>query len=1077
MRCRKNVRDLSLDEKSRFVRAIKGLKARDSVLRPGAQSRYDDYVEIHMAAMDAAVITPPNIIVNPGWAHFDSAFFPWHRELLYRFEEDLRSVEPDVTIPYWDWTRGQSSASSAWPFTHDFIGVDGNDANLDRVERQAGAPSPYPYEFDPLTWTVVVKDTAAEPSFLRRGFGERADAPSLPQNDTVVTGTNSSFRQAIGSSAYLLLRARSEGLHNLVHRWANGSMITASSPNDPVFWMHHANIDRMWTLWQGKNPALPPYVHTNGFTGHGLTDTLIFHDPGNPAPWVGTATPNQLLDGHAMHATSIWYHSDLPELTLESGSTLSFGDVPEGMTHYRAVHFRIQTCRQVRFRIIGAPTGNFGLTPQGAQFIAEPDLAADGVDGYVWAQFYANGASPQFSSMTVEAFIVDDEGYYAATEGGEFLLGTFPITLSASIVPRDNNAVVLVLDRSGSMAAAAGRTSTRATLLKGAVSVFHALLRPSDEVGLVVFDDVVDNLLPLTTQAAGLGTSLTGPGLDPRGFTGLGAGMQAGAAMLVGASHTNRSLVVLTAGNQNVRPYLEDLPPGTLTSRTHAIGFGPPGEVSDAPLNSITQNSGGDLIVTGLLSSQQERYLLTNYFVQVLAGVTNASVVLDLQEELLLGSEHSTPFLVTEADVSIDVMVLSPLALFIDVLVRTPSGTEIDPVLAGAEPNISFELRPEVVLYRMDLPALPLDVAASHAGTWHIVTRARKEDELKNLLRDNEFSMDIGTFRRTVGRGGSLPYTCVVHAQSNLDFNASLVQSSFEPGTRVVISATLREYGPPFTGDASVWAEVTAPDATVSSVRLTPEGARYAGAFTTATAGVYRVGLRAEGSTSYGSRFVREKSLTAGAYVAIESPGTGGVIEELRQRDRALGRLLDYLVDVAGRSEAVQRAGLDLEGLRSCLADVGERLDRGRVGPRSMEPDPAVIPPFDDEGLLARHVEPVIEWADEATRRETAAAKQANREAMQAHEDPGALMFPPLNDDGQPDIATGQSGTSHHETGPDRPRRTLSMEQRVHPDDTDAPHLGDEPDRGLMMFPPLKDDGTPELRIDPRPDQSDERDG
>jgi hypothetical protein len=33
---------------------------------------------------------------------------------------------------------------------------------------------------------------------------------------------------------------------NLVHRWVNGNMVSMASPNDPVFWLHHANIDRLW---------------------------------------------------------------------------------------------------------------------------------------------------------------------------------------------------------------------------------------------------------------------------------------------------------------------------------------------------------------------------------------------------------------------------------------------------------------------------------------------------------------------------------------------------------------------------------------------------------------------------------------------------------------------------------------------------------------------------------------------------------------------------------------------------------------------------------------------------------------
>jgi hypothetical protein len=40
--------------------------------------------------------------------------------------------------------------------------------------------------------------------------------------------------------------------HNAVHVWVGAQMRTASLPNDPVFFLHHANIDRPWSLWQAR---------------------------------------------------------------------------------------------------------------------------------------------------------------------------------------------------------------------------------------------------------------------------------------------------------------------------------------------------------------------------------------------------------------------------------------------------------------------------------------------------------------------------------------------------------------------------------------------------------------------------------------------------------------------------------------------------------------------------------------------------------------------------------------------------------------------------------------------------------
>src|SRR5712691_9422247 len=126
MKTRKNVKKLTAGEKNRYVNAILALKAQDSVIHPGSQSRYDDFAETHMNAMMVEVDDAAGNLITPGWAHRDSVFFPWHRELLYQFEKLLQSVDPSVTIPYWDWTRNQSAADAGFPFKHDFIGVDGD---------------------------------------------------------------------------------------------------------------------------------------------------------------------------------------------------------------------------------------------------------------------------------------------------------------------------------------------------------------------------------------------------------------------------------------------------------------------------------------------------------------------------------------------------------------------------------------------------------------------------------------------------------------------------------------------------------------------------------------------------------------------------------------------------------------------------------------------------------------------------------------------------------------------------------------------------------------------------------------
>ena len=82
--------------------------------------------------------------------------------------------------------------------------------------------------------------------------------------------------------------------HNAAHRFIGGHMGGAYSPNDPIFWLHHANVDRIWAQWQkfqlgigGSHPRsadYPPITQSDPWNndpiplGHRLNDEMW--------PWV-----------------------------------------------------------------------------------------------------------------------------------------------------------------------------------------------------------------------------------------------------------------------------------------------------------------------------------------------------------------------------------------------------------------------------------------------------------------------------------------------------------------------------------------------------------------------------------------------------------------------------------------------------------------------------------------------------------------------------------------------------------------------------------------------------------------------
>ena len=79
------------------------------------------------------------------------------------------------------------------------------------------------------------------PHTVTRNIGAFATLPSAAAvAAAMANGTFNPFARAL------------EGMHNSGHVWVGGSMSSIlTAPADPVFWMHHAEIDRIWAAVAG----------------------------------------------------------------------------------------------------------------------------------------------------------------------------------------------------------------------------------------------------------------------------------------------------------------------------------------------------------------------------------------------------------------------------------------------------------------------------------------------------------------------------------------------------------------------------------------------------------------------------------------------------------------------------------------------------------------------------------------------------------------------------------------------------------------------------------------------------------
>ncbi|MFD0007887.1 tyrosinase family protein [Streptomyces sp. NPDC127178] len=264
MAVRKNQSVLSSAEKRDFLEAVLELKN---------NGQYDDFVRTHNEFIMSDTDQGERV------GHRSPSFLPWHRRFLLAFERELQQVNPDVTLPYWDWSTDSTPESSLW--ASDFMGGGGRSRD--------GQVMSGPFAHISGRWSIDAQiDTRP---FLRRALGgggrslpTRADIESVLEVDTYDAppwnSTSRGFRN-------FLEGWRGVNLHNRVHVWVGGHMATGASPNDPVFWLHHAFIDKLWADWQARHPSSPYLPDTQ-------TEDVIDVDS-TMRPW-DDVTPRDMLD-------------------------------------------------------------------------------------------------------------------------------------------------------------------------------------------------------------------------------------------------------------------------------------------------------------------------------------------------------------------------------------------------------------------------------------------------------------------------------------------------------------------------------------------------------------------------------------------------------------------------------------------------------------------------------------------------------------------------------------------------------------------------------------------------------------
>jgi hypothetical protein len=602
--------------------------------------------------------------------------------------------------------------------------------------------------------------------------------------------------------------------------------------------------------------------------------------------------------------------------------TLTFNDVPEAETTVRAVTFSVSTCTDVTFEIVSGPTvlsgppGTTFTTPLGTTATMSPTGPVDPVRLWIG---YTGTSDGDIATGTVRVRWVET--------GDEW-----DVPITANTIARPTVAVVLVLDQSGSMTFDAGDGRTRVEVLRDSAVPFVDLIHEDNAIGVVAFDQdphPVMDVKPVGPLVFGMGRGEARAAVlahtpNPAGSTAIGDGVEIAHDKLTPVTgYDAKALIVLTDGQETDAKYIADVMP-LINERVYAIGLGTAEQIQPAALTALTNGTGGFLRMTGTINSD-DYFQLAKYYLQILAGVTNADIVLDPEAYIAPGQKHLIPFRLNETDIGDDVILLSRAPEVLEFLLEAPDGTIVDPGLANATPGMSYAQGGNTSFYRAIFP-LPLGGGSVSEGIWTAILSVN-EQRFKRYVSSLE--NDQEAIQEAIAHG--VRYSLSVHAFSNLRFTARIDQDSHEPGAVMTVTAVLTEYGLPVDHRATVDAEIERPNGTTATLGMVEvDPGVFELSIIASMSGIYQFQLRANGTTLRGRPFTREQGLSGvtwrggdGDLPTSDSDGDDGLCTWLRCLFES-GAISDEFI------ARLRELGIDIGALRKCLERHCERGESGR---------------------------------------------------------------------------------------------------------------------------------------------------
>jgi hypothetical protein len=194
--------------------------------------------------------------------HYTPSFFAWHRIYCVELEQELKKIDPSVSLPYWDWT------------------VHYNDMDQDPIWEWFGKNG------NPQQGNCVTEGQFVDFESIYYGDVNQNPSPHCSARSTNISKTFTGRKEDIERDVIdidnheLFWKNMESGSHSRVHVGLGGDFKKWASANDPIFWVHHAFVDKIWydrqqkhKNWANSYPEGPCDMPTYNLTCKDTFDT------------------------------------------------------------------------------------------------------------------------------------------------------------------------------------------------------------------------------------------------------------------------------------------------------------------------------------------------------------------------------------------------------------------------------------------------------------------------------------------------------------------------------------------------------------------------------------------------------------------------------------------------------------------------------------------------------------------------------------------------------------------------------------------------------------------------------------